>query len=142
MPNRHRIAQAVGITLHTRSDPHPCAGELPPKHTWSGKTIFDVAVAGEKRGLPEHIYDVLGVFLLNDVNRTQLYGDAISGVSRWMLRQRIRTEEMTYLRTAFEELDMRLIRQSVHHHGIPQRSPQIAFLVADHMEAALWALRQ
>ena len=28
------------------------------------------------------------------------------------------------------------------HYGIDQKAPQIAFLVADHMEAALWAIRQ
>lgn len=141
MPNRWRIAQTMGITLHTSKDPHPCAGELPPRHTWSGKTIFDVAAAGEKQDMPEHVYDVLGVFLLNETNKTQLYGDAISGVSRWMLRHRVRTEEVAFLRSAFEDMDMRLIRQAVRHHGIAPVSPQIAFLVADHMEAALWSVR-
>jgi hypothetical protein len=132
----------MGIRMHGKGDQHPCRAELPAKHTWCGKTIRDVAYAGEKAGLPEHVYDVLGAFLLNEINQTQLFGDAIQGVSRWMLRHRVTTEEVTFLRDALAEMDIKTIRGAVRHHGIAPRSPQIAFLVADHMEAALWGLRQ
>lgn len=141
MPNVHRLAREMGITVHKRSDVHPGGDALPAKHTWARKTIFDAAVAGERGGLAEHIYDVLGVFLANEVNRTQLFGDAIQGVSRWALHNRVTTEEFAFLREPLSELDLKVIRGAVRHHGLSPRSPQIAFLVADHMEAHLWALR-
>lgn len=141
MPNSWRIAQQMGIKMHGRRDPHPGGDALPPRHTWARKSIFDVARAGDSAGLSEHVFDVLGLFLASGDNQTQLYGDAISGVSLWMLRHKVSTAEVTFLRPAFETLDIRLIRKAVQHHGIPQRKPQIAFLVADHMEDALMGLR-
>lgn len=142
MPNAHRITQEMGIRLHGRKDPYPATEYLPPRHTWARKTIYDAAVAGEREGMPEHVYDVLGVFLINEANQTQMFGDAISGVSKWMLRHRITTEEVAFMKDAFAELDIKTIREAVKHYRITPRSPQIAFLVADRMEAALWSLRQ
>lgn len=142
MPNSWRIAQQMGITMHGRRSLHPGGDSLPAKHTWAGKTIRDVAEAGERSGLSEHVYDVLGVFLSNEVNRTQMFGYVIQGVSKWALHYRVKTEEFSFMREAFEALDLKLIRQTVKHHGISPVSPQIAFLVADHMESALWSIRQ
>jgi len=134
----------MGIKLHGRRDVHPGGQELPARHTWARKTINDVATAGINSGLPEMVYDVLGVFLETDGNRTQLFGDAISGVAKWALRNRVTTEEFAFLRhsESFRALDMRLLRDVVRRHAISPRSPQIAFLVSDQMEAALWSLRQ
>jgi hypothetical protein len=144
MPNAHRIASAMGIKLHGRRDNglHPRSDELPARHTWSRQAIFDIALAGERNGLPEHVYDVLGLMMSSDRNATQLFGDAIRGVSKWALRNRITTEEVTFLRQSFDDMDLRVIRQAVIHHGIDQKAAQIAFLVADHMEGAICAIRQ
>ena len=143
MPNAHRICQQMGLRLHGRRSVHPGGQALPAKHTWARKTINDAALAGERVGLEEHIFDVLGVFLDSEDNRTQLFGDAIQGVSKWALTNRVTTEEFAFLRhaAAFRDLDMRTFRETVRHYAIAPRSPQIAFLVAGHMEDALKQLR-
>lgn len=142
MPNAWRIAESLGIRMHGRRDHHPGGEELPARHTWARKAVVDVARAGEGAGLSEHVYDVLGLFLASDGNQRQLFGDAILGVSKWALRNKVTTAEVTFLRPAFVDMDLKLIRQAVLHHRIDQRSPQIAFLVSDHMEDALRGIRQ
>lgn len=144
MPNAWRIAQSMGITMHGRKDNalHPRSDALPARHTWSRQAIVDIAKAGEANCLPEHVYDILGLMLASPENSTQLFGDAIRGVSKWGVRHRVTTEEVAFLKDSFCEMDLKLIRKTVLHHGIDGRASQIAFLVADHMEAALWAIRQ
>ena len=142
MPNAHRIARECGIVLHGRRTRHPCTDSLPARHTWSRRAIYDAALAGQREDLPEHVYDILGLFLTSDQNATQLYGDAIGGVSKWALRNRVTTEEVTFLRPAFAEIDLKVIRSAVLHHRIDQRAPQIGLLIASEMEPVLEQLRR
>lgn len=142
MPNVHRICSAIGILLHGRKARHPGGHRLPPKECWSGKSIRLVAEAGEAENNPEHVYDVLGVFLANKTNQTQLFGETICGVSKWALTHNVQTSEFAYLKDATEQLDLQLIRETVRHHKIRPMKDQIAFLVSHQMEAALWSIRQ
>lgn len=142
MPNAHRIARECGITLHGRKSLHPGGDRLPARHTWSRKAIHDAALAGERIDLSEHAYDVLTLFVADDDNATQLFGDAITGVSKWALRNRITTEEMAFIRVPFAGLDIHLMRAAVLHHRIDQRAPQIGLLVAAEMDQHLKELRR
>lgn len=128
----------MGITLHSRKDKHPVV--LPPKHTWARKTIKDVAEAGERAGNPDHIYDVLGMFMTTPVNRTQLHGETIYGVSKWMLSTGITTHEVPFLTPAFADVDLKMIRETVAMYRIPIRPPQIALLIAGVMHDAVVAI--
>lgn len=95
---------------------------------------------GQKAGYPELIYDVLGLFLASEVNAHQLYGESIHGVGRWMLATRLRTDDVPFIRPAFAEIDMGMVRAAVQHHRIPNRPPQIGFMVAGLMEPAIEAI--
>jgi len=142
LPNSHRIAEQCGIILHgRRGKRHPRTDELPERHTWSRRAILEAARHGEGVNLPDHVFDVLGLIISTPHNSTQLFGDTISGVSKWALRNRITTEEVTFLRPAFDQVDLKLIRSTVSHHKIDVRPPQIGFLVAAEMEEALQELR-
>lgn len=114
---------------------------LPARHTWSRRAILEAARHGEANNLPDHPYDVLGLIIATPENSTQLFGDTIAGVSKWALKNRITTEEITFLRPAFDQVDLRTIRAAVLHHRINDRPPQMAFLVAAEMDDALRELR-
>lgn len=141
MPNAWRIAEQMGIRMHGRRDRHPGSDVLPARHTWARKAVFDIAKAGEGADLPEHVYDVLGLFLASEANQRQLFGESIRGVSAWALKHRVTSAEVPFLAPAFGEVDMKLVRQAVRHMGLRQHAPQIAFLVSSQMEDALEAIR-
>lgn len=133
MANAWRICQQMGITLHSwKKDAHPRI--LPPKHTWARKAIVEAAERGERAGEPEHVYDCLSLFLSSTINSAQMYGDTISGVSRWMLKSGVNTRNIGAVKASFKEIDLSTIRATVVHYGFDQRSQQIALLIAGEME--------
>lgn len=138
MANAWRICHAMGVTLHSKKDRHPQI--LPPKHTWARKTIKDVAEEGERAGDPEHIYNVLSLFMTSEVNKTQLHGECIYGVSRWALAARVTSADIAFIAPAFADVDLKVIRDLVHLYRIPHRPPQIALLVAGAMHEAMEAI--
>lgn len=154
MPNAHRIYREMGITLHTKRHMHP--GLLPSKHTWARQAIRLVANQSEPRitrtetgrtivrpaKAPEsHVYDVLTLFLGSDHNSTQLYGDAILGVSEWLISQKVKSDEIPFLIDPFSMIKLADLREAVRHYQIPRKPQQLAFLIAAEMEEALENIR-
>lgn len=136
MADLHHICGQMNVKpFSAKRRSHPGGDKLPARHTWARATIKQVHDDGLKAGLPEHVYDVLGLILESDP--TQLYGDVISAVSVWALRWRITTDEMGFVLPAFRALDIKAIRGAVHHHKLPERAAQIAFLISGTMEPAL-----
>lgn len=130
----------MGITLNTRKKMQPKI--LPAKHTWARQTIVDVAKAGEHAGLKDHIYNVLEMFLGSPNNANQLRADAISAVSKWILAYNITSTEIPFLKKYFDHLEIEVFIMSAKHFGLPQKSTQIAFMIALEMDEALQEIRQ
>lgn len=135
MASAWRICSEMGIDIVSKK--HFRAGPLEPRQTRSRAAIKEVAETGEAIGYPEMIYDVLGLFLASEANERQLYGDSIHGVSRWVQAARLRTADIPFIRPAFSEIDLGLVRESVQHHRIQNRPPQIGFMIAGFMEDAI-----
>jgi len=138
--NAHRISQACGILLRGRKTRHPGGNALPNRQTWSRQTIVEACRRGQQAGLPEHVYDVLGLIMAADP--TQLFADVIEGVSYWAITNRITTAEVSFLIPAFQQIDIKAIRADVQRHRVPMRPAQIAFIVSGIMEPALRSIRQ
>lgn len=138
MANAWRICEEMGIQIVSRKN--GWAGELQARQTRSRATIKEIAEAGEAIGYPEMVYDVLGLFLASEANACQLYGETIQGVARWVLAARLRTADIPFVRPAFAEIDLAMIREAVQHHRIQNRPPQIGLMVAGLMEEAVAAI--
>lgn len=135
MASAWRICEQMGIEMVPKARKNQ--GPLPPRQTRSRATIKDIAETGERMGYPDLIFDVLGLFLASERNQRQLYGENIQGVARWVIASRLRTADVPFIQPAFSEIDMGMVRGSVLHYQIPQRSPQIAFMLAGLMEEPL-----
>lgn len=133
--NAWRICSEMGIEIVAKR--HFRAGPLGGRQTRSRAAIKEVAEAGDSIGYPDLIYDVLGLFLTSQANERQLYGENIHGVARWLQSANLRTADIPFIRPAFADLDMGMVRESVMHYRIPMRAPQIAFMLAGLMEPAL-----
>lgn len=135
MASAWKICAEMGITIVSKR--HFRSGPLEPKQTRSRDSIKQVAETGEAMGYPDLIYDVLGLFLASETNQRQLYGENIRGVSLWIIGAKLRTADIPFISPAFSGVDMGMVRESVMHYRIPQRAPQIAFMLAGLMEPAL-----
>ena len=135
MSNAWRICQEMGIQIVAKRNFR--AGPLEPRQTRSRAAIKEIAETGEAMSYPELVYDVLGLFLASEANSRQLYGENIHGVGRWLIAARLRTADIPFISPAFSRIDMGMIRDSVQHYRIPNRPPQIAFMVAGLLEPAL-----
>lgn len=135
MSSAWRICAEMGITIVAKRNFR--TGPLEPRQTRSRAAIKEIAETGQTIGYPELVYDVLGLFLASPVNERQLYGECLHGVARWLQSARLRTEDIPFIRPAFSEIDMGFVRNAVQHYRIPNRPPQIGFMVAGLMEPAL-----
>ena len=142
MANAHRIARECGITLHGRGHLHPASPTLPPRHTWSRDAIKRIALAGEKQGNADHVYDVLTLLVSRDIGAQMLFGDVIKATSEWMRANRITSHEIPFLADPFEQVDLQGSREIVKRYALPYRPVQIAFLISAQMEPALDDLRR
>ena len=135
MASAWRVCEEMGIQIVAKR--HFKAGPLEPRQTRSRAAIKEIAETGAEIGYPELVYDVLGLFLTSETNERQLYGEVIHGVAKWVQAANLRTADIPFVRPAFSEVDLGLIRETVMHHRILNRPPQIALLVAGMMEPAL-----
>lgn len=143
MANIHRICEEMGIKLCIKKNEHPAKGTLLPyRTTWSKQSIRIIAETGEEMGNSELIYDALGLMIGNRDNAHCLFGDCISGVGRWMVKHKVTTSEVSFLKEPFnEKVKLYPILQTIKHHKIDQRPVQVALLISSAMEPHLKELR-
>lgn len=139
MASAWKIAAEMGITIASKKSDHR-KGPLPPKTTRSRATIRLIAEQGEAIGYKEMVYDVIGLFLASEANQTMLYGDLMMGVAGWIKAANLRTADIPFIRPAFCEIDLGTVREAVAHYRIPNRPPQISFMLAGFMEPAVEAI--
>lgn len=140
MPNAHKICKEMGIKLHGRKTKH--RGFLMPKECFSPKTIYEVAIRGEKAGHDNHIYDCLKLFLSSEANSCQLYGYVINGVSKWLLTNGVSTDEIYELVKDFRDIEIQTVKDSVLFYRVDNRPSCVSYDISRLMEENLERVRR